>query len=100
MVAMLAIIAATPLFVLSGVIEMDTRLRITLIIIGLTVIAMGIAIACVLDRDAGAFECPECHTGFVPEMKDYIMGPHTITKRKLVCPHCGAHKYCKKVLTK
>ena len=27
------------------------------------------------------------------------MGPHTITKRKLVCPHCGAHKYCKQVLT-
>lgn len=24
----------------------------------------------------------------------------TITKRKLACPYCGAHKYCKKVLTK
>ena len=23
-----------------------------------------------------------------------------ITKRKLKCPNCGAHKYCKKVLTK
>ena len=100
MVSILVIVAAIPLFVLSGVIEMDTWLRIILIIIGLVVVAMGIAIACVLDRDAGAYECPECNTRFVPEMKDYIMGPHTITKRKLVCPHCGAHKYCKKVLTK
>ena len=75
MVAGLTIIAAVPLFILSG-------------------------IACVLDIKAGAYECPECNNRFVPNMKSYIMGPHTITKRKLVCPHCGAHKYCKKVLTK
>lgn len=24
---------------------------------------------------------------FVPDMKSYIMGSHTITKRKLICPH-------------
>ena len=100
MVAILVIIAATPLFALSGAIEMDTWIRVILIVIGLIVIAIGIAIACILDRDAGAYECPECNTRFVPEMAAYIMGPHTITKRKLVCPHCGAHKYCKKVLTK
>lgn len=100
MVAILVIVAAIPLFVLSGVIEMDAWLRVMLIIIGFVVVVMGVVIACVLDRDAGAYECPECNTRFVPEMKDYIMGPHTITKRKLVCPHCGAHKYCKKVLTK
>lgn len=100
MVSMLALVAAVPLFVLSGAIAMDTWLKIILIVIGIVVIVFGIVIACILDRDAGAFECPECNTRFVPEMKDYVMGPHTITKRKLVCPHCGAHKYCKKVLTK
>ena len=100
MVAILVILAATPLFVLSGALEMNTWMRVILIIIGSVVIAAGIAIACVLDRDAGAFECPECNTRFVPEMKDYIMGPHTITRRKLTCPNCGAHKYCKKVLTR
>ena len=100
MVAILVILAATPLFVLSGALEMNTWMRVILIIIGSVVIAAGIAIACVLDRDAGAFECPECNTRFVPEMKDYLMGPHTITRRKLTCPNCGAHKYCKKVLTR
>ena len=100
MIAGLTIIAAVPLFILSGKLEMENRFRVLLIVIGLVVIVEGIAIACILDRDAGAFECPECHNRFVPDMKSYIMGPHTITKRKLVCPHCGAHKYCKKVLTK
>ncbi len=100
MVALLVIVAAVPLFVISGAIEMDNWIRIVLIVIGIVVIIFGIAIACVLDRDAGAYECPECKTRFVPDMKDYIMGAHTITKRKLTCPHCGAHRYCRKVLTR
>ena len=100
MVAGLALLAAVPLIVLSGALSMETWLRALLIAIGLVVIAIGIAIACILDREAGAFECPECKARFVPEMKDYLMGPHTFTKRKLTCPHCGAHRYCKKVLTR
>ena len=99
-VAGLTIIAALPLFMISGMLEMENWLRVTIIIIGGVVVFGGIAVACVLDRDAGAFECPECNNRFVPDMKAYVMGPHTITKRKLVCTHCGAHKYCKKVLTK
>ena len=99
-VALLVVVAAVPLFVLSGALEMDTWLRCVLIVIGFVVLFLGIAVACVLDREAGAFECPECKTRFVPDMKAYVMGPHTITKRKLTCPHCGAHKYCRKVLTK
>lgn len=100
MVATLTMIAATPLFVISGAIPMENWIRIVLIVIGIIVIVLGIVIACVLDRDAGAFECPACKTRFVPQMGDYIMGAHTITKRKLKCPSCGAYQYCKKVLTK
>lgn len=72
MVAVLVIIAATPLFVISGAIQMENWIRVMLIVIGLVVIVIGIDIACILDREAGAFECPDC----------------------------GTHKYCKKVLTK
>ena len=100
MVGVLVIVAAVPLFVVAGMFEMQVWTRVLLMGIGFVIMVMGIAIACVLDREAGAFECPECHNRFVPDMKSYIMGPHTNTKRKLVCPHCGAHKYCKKVLTK
>lgn len=100
LVAALAILAALPLVIVAGALEMETWLRCLLIGIGLVVVVLGIIIACILDRDAGAFECPECHERFVPEMGAYIMGPHTITKRKLRCPKCGAVKYCRHVLTK
>lgn len=100
MIAGLSVFAAVPLFMLSGVLVMETWLRVLLILIGAVVVCGGISIACILDREAGAFECPDCHNRFVPDMKSYVMGLHTMTKRKLVCPHCGAHKYCKKVLTR
>lgn len=96
----LTLLSALTLFFISGALAMENWMRIVLDSIGLLVIVGGIIVACVLDRDAGAFECPECKNRFVPEMSAYIMGPHTITKRKLKCPECGAHKYCKKVLTK
>lgn len=99
-VAGLSVVAAVPLIVISGALEMETWLRIVLIAIGAFVLIAGIIVACILDKDAGAFECPECHERFVPEMGAYIMGAHTITKRKLRCPKCGANRYCKHVLTK
>ncbi len=100
MVAGLTLIAAIPLFLLAGALALETWLRILLIVTGAVVVFGGIAIACILDIEAGAYACPECHHRFVPDMKSYLMGPHAITKRKLVCPYCGARRYCKKVLTK
>jgi transcriptional regulator with XRE-family HTH domain len=100
MVTLLMIVAAVPLFVISGVLEMELWLRVLLIGIGIFVIVVGVIIACILDKDAGAYECPECHERFVPEMKEYTMSRHTITTRRLHCPKCGATKYCKHVLTK
>lgn len=100
MVVLLALLAAIPLVVLSGVLDISTGIRALMIGIGILVIILGIVIACILDRDAGAFQCPQCGEKFVPDMRAYVMGPHTITKRKLTCPHCGAKKYCKHVMTK
>lgn len=100
MVGVLVIVAAVPLFVVAGMFEMQVWTRVLLMGIGFVIMVMGISIACVLDREAGAFECPECKERFVPDMKSYVMGPHTITKRKLTCPKCGCRKYCKHVLTR
>ncbi len=100
LVAGLAVVAAVPLFVVAGAFEMEVWLRTILMGIGFIIMIIGIAIACVLDREAGAFECPECHERFVPDMRSYVMGPHTFTKRKLTCPKCGCTRYCKHVLTK
>ena len=99
-VVLIALLPALTLIILSGTLQMESWLRALLICMGVVVIFAAVLVACVIDRDAGAFQCPVCHERFVPTMGAYIMGPHTILRRRLKCPHCGAVKYCRKVLTK
>ncbi len=100
LVGVLTLLGAIPLFLLSGILEIGVGYRALMIGIGIAIILLGFTIAGILDKEAGAFECPECKERFVPEMHEYIMGAHTITRRKLTCPKCGARKYCKHVMTK
>ena len=95
-----ALLASIPLFAVVDYLELNKAVEVVLIVIGVLILVGGCVIACVLDRDAGAFECPECKERFVPSMTEYVMSVHTITKRKLTCPKCGERKYCKHVLTK
>lgn len=99
-VACISIISGSLLCVLSGIFDMQTFMRVILICVGLVVIAVGISVCCVLDRDAGYFQCPKCKSLFVPSMAAYVAGPHTFTRRQLKCPHCGKVSYCKKKLSK
>lgn len=99
-VVLTTLLAGTTLAVIAGLLEMRIWLRVLLIVTAMLTVGFGIGIACVLDRDAGLYECPHCGEKFVPAMKDYILGPHTFTKRKLKCPHCGKRGYCKKRLSK
>ena len=78
----------------------STTVRILLIAFGALITIIGIGVAIVLDSEAGAYECSKCHSRFVPTKKAYIMGVHTLTRRKLKCPHCGESSYCKRRLTK
>lgn len=98
-VCSLTILSGVTLLVLSGVVAMETWLRVLLIAIGLIVVICGIGVAIALDVTAGTFECPKCNARFVPTTAAYIAGPHTITKRKLTCPNCKETSYCKKRLT-
>ncbi|MCH5164112.1 MAG: transcriptional regulator, partial [Clostridiales bacterium] len=75
-------------------------LRIVLAVFGFIIICAGVGIACVLERDAGVYECKHCGERFVPTMKAYLCAPHTPTTRRLRCPKCGKKSYCKKRLSK
>lgn len=75
-------------------------LKVALTVFGGIIFLMGIGVALVLDREAGTFECAKCHTRFVPDMAEYVMAPHTVTRRRLRCPECGEKSYCRKRLTR
>ena len=91
--------AGVVLIMTSGLLEMPLWFRIHLIVTGAIAIIGGILVATMLDMDAGTFECKYCKTRFKPTAGEYLKGAHTITKRKLKCPHCGKTSYCKRRLT-
>ena len=99
-VALISLLAGLTLILLTEYLEMSVALKGVLIGIGVLVLLTGIAVACVLEKDAGVYECPHCGEHFVPTMKAYIIGAHTITRRRLKCPNCGKKSYCKKRLSK
>ena len=99
-VAIITIVSGTTIVMVAGMSEMMTGARVALIAIAVGVIIAGIGVACVLDREAGTFECPQCNARFVPTMGAYIKGAHTITKRYLRCPECGKSSYCKHKLSR
>jgi len=98
-VAALTILSGLTIVLTAGIFPMAVWTRVLLIGIACIVIAGGIGVTCALDMSAGTFECGNCGTRFVPTSGAYIAGLHTLTARKLKCPHCGKTTYCKKRLT-
>ena len=98
--AVVTLLAGLTLCILSTLLEIETWLRIVLGVIGAGTIGTGIGIACVLERDAGVYECKHCGERFVPTMTAYLFAPHTPTTRRLKCPKCGKKSFCKKRLSK
>jgi len=90
----ICIVAVVALALLAALVEMPALVRIALLVAAAAVAVAGIGAAAVLDREAGTFECPYCHERFVPSMKAYVRGAHTITKRRLTCPACGKTGMC------
>ena len=99
-IASITLLAGLVLCVVACYVEMEPWLKIVLAVFGGIVIITGIGLACVLDKDAGVYECRHCGERFVPTMKEYILAPHTITTRRFKCPKCGKKSYCKKRLSK
>ncbi len=97
--AFVGIVGGVPLIMVSGLCEMPTVWRITLIMLGLFVMAGGIVIAAALEWNAGTYECRKCGRRFVPTIGAYVNGMHSLTTRYLKCPYCGQKSFCKRRLT-
>ncbi len=99
-VILITMLSSVTIILLSGLLALDTPLRILLIVIALVVMIGGIAVAAVLEMTSGYFECPRCGTYFLPTKTAYVMGMHTITRRHLRCPRCGKKSWCRRRLSR
>jgi len=97
---LLIVISSLSLMVAGYLLGVEVWQRILLVSLGSVVVIAGIACLCVLDIHSGYFQCPHCHGTFVPTAKAYVLGIHTIRKRRLLCPHCHTKGWCLKVMSK
>lgn len=100
LVGLSVMIPAFALIFVAAFVDLSEATRIVLIVIGLVALVLGIIPTCILDKDAGYYECKHCGHRFVPSFGAYIFGIHTLTTRHLKCTKCGKRSFCKKRLTK
>ncbi|MEG1882881.1 MAG: helix-turn-helix transcriptional regulator [Clostridia bacterium] len=96
-VGVIAVIALVMLAVLCK--ALPDVLRV--VCLGLAVITAAISFraAASLEREAGMYECPSCHTLFVPDAKAYVNLGRTVTKRRFTCPECKNTGMCRHIIT-
>ena len=90
----ITIIAVFALVCLASFMPLPMFGRIALIVLAVVAAVCGVGAACVLDVKAGYYECPHCKALFVPTMRDYVKGIHTLTRRRLTCPICANVVLC------
>ena len=91
----ITIIAVCSLVIIASFIALPTIARIALIVLAIITAVAGIGASAMLEIKAGYYECPHCKALFVPTMREYVKGYHTLTKRKLTCPECGKTGMCR-----
>ena len=62
--------------------------KIILIVGAFIIMILNILVAVIISLNFEVYECAHCKKKFVLTFKDYIFGPHTLTKRYLKCPYC------------
>ena len=93
------IVLFTLVFV-AAFIQMETWMKISLIVFGFILFLSGCFYALRIEQTAGYYECKHCKHGYVPTYKAVNMAMHIGSTRYMCCPACGKKSWQKKVLTK
>ena len=99
----IGITATIVLFVLifvAAFIQMETWLKISLIVFGFILFLAGCFYALRIEQVAGYYECKHCKHRYVPTYKAVNMAMHMGRTRYMRCPQCGKKSWQKKVLSK
>ena len=86
------------LIFVASFVEMESWLRILLIVAGSSIFAYGVGNAIKIEQVAGYYECSDCHHKYVPTYQSVFLAQHMGRTRKLKCPNCGKKTWNKKVL--
>lgn len=87
--AAVTVLAALALILVAGFAEVPVGVRLLLVGIAAAVLFSDVAVVVLIAVNTEIYECAACGEKFVPTLRAYICGPHTLKRRRLRCPHCG-----------
>ena len=99
----IGITATVVLFVfifMAAFLQMETWLKIALIVFGFALFLAGCFYALKIEQVAGYYACSLCNHRYVPTYKAVNMAMHMGRSRYMRCPNCNRKSWQKKVLTK
>ena len=79
--------------------QMETWLRVSLIVFGFILFLAGCFYALRIEQVAGYYECKHCKHRYVPTYKAVNMAMHMGRTRYMRCPQCEKKSWQKKVLS-
>lgn len=74
--------------------------RIVLISLGSISFIVGVFLALKIEKDAGFYECANCHNKYIPSYKQVLFSMHYGRTRFMKCPKCGRRTWNKKTINK
>ena len=95
-----ATIVLFALIFVAAIIQMETWLKISLIVFGFILFLAGCFYALRIEQVAGYYECKHCKHRYVPTYKAVNMAMHMGRTRYMRCPKCGTMSWQKKMESK
>lgn len=100
---LIGITATVILFALifvSAFVQMETWLRVVLMVLGFVLFLAGCFYALRIEQVAGYYVCEACGHRYVPTFKAVTLAQHLGRTRYMKCPKCNKKSWQKKVLSK
>ena len=88
------------LIILASFADIDSWLRIVLIITGFVPFVVFIPFAIKIEQTAGYYECAHCHHKYVPSYSSVLWAMHFGRTRYMKCPECNKKSWHKKSISK
>lgn len=88
------------LIFIASFINMNSTIRLLIIIFGTIIFTLGVLIAIKIEQVAGYYECNECHYKYIPNYKNVLFSMHYGRTRYMKCPKCNKRSWTQKVILK
>ncbi|MBE6791911.1 MAG: helix-turn-helix domain-containing protein [Ruminococcaceae bacterium] len=88
------------LIFVAAFVQMENGMRVALIIIGITLFAIGMGYAMRIEQTAGYYACSKCGHRYIPTYGRVFLAMHVNRTRYMKCPQCHQWSWQKKVLSK